>query len=439
MTETARRVLVVAYYFPPMGLSGVQRTVKFVKYLPQFGWQPTVLTVEPTGYFAVDYSLQREVESAGVRIVRTDSFDPNRLFRRKGIVKMPSEGVRKLLQFAGDTFFIPDTKVGWKSKAVRAALELTKQEPFDLIFTTAPPQTDFLIGAELKRRTGLPLVLDYRDAWIDYPFKYHPTPLHRYLHYRLEKRVLHTADRIIVTQRRIKESILKRHRFLHYHDVMLLPQGFDPDDLEGHAPLSKKGAKKLIVAHAGTFYGGRNPRPLLHGLAKLFADIPPLRGRIELCFIGNHREEDARLVRDLGLQNDVVFTGYLDHRECVRTLLSSDVLYLVLDNDYQSPGKLYEYFGTRKPILASVVDGYMKQTINESGAATLVPLGDATAHADALRELFARYEHKKLPAVSEEFAAQYNRRLLTAELARQFEALMDHDSHPIVKVEERAA
>ncbi|MEK6756962.1 MAG: glycosyl transferase family 1, partial [Bacteroidota bacterium] len=190
MISDLRKVLIIAYYFPPMGLSGVQRTAKFVKYLPKYGWKPTVLTVSPTGYYALDPSLLAEVEQAGTEIVRASSLDPNRLFKRQKIVKMPSEGMRKLFQFVGDTFFIPDTKIGWKLTAIRAACGLLQREQFDLIYATAPPQTDFLIGEALKKKFKLPLVLDYRDAWLDYPFKYYPSPLHRYLHYRMEKRVV---------------------------------------------------------------------------------------------------------------------------------------------------------------------------------------------------------------------------------------------------------
>src|SRR5512142_2020915 len=118
--QQQRTVLVVAYYFPPMGLSGVQRTLKFVKYLPEFGWRPTVLTVTPTGYYAQDYTMLEEIKQ--IRIERAGSLDPNRLFRRKGVVKMPSERWRKILTYLSDFFFIPDNKVGWKRKA-RAAAE----------------------------------------------------------------------------------------------------------------------------------------------------------------------------------------------------------------------------------------------------------------------------------------------------------------------------
>jgi glycosyltransferase involved in cell wall biosynthesis len=434
MNELERTVLIIAYYFPPLGLSGVQRTTKFVKYLPQFGWKPTVLTVAPTGYYALDPTLLLEVE--GTEILRVGSLDVNALFRHHGVVRMPSERVRKMLQFIGDTVFIPDTKIGWKFRAVKAAGDLLRRRRFDLIFATAPPQTDFLIGEELKRQFGLPLVLDYRDAWLDYPFKYFPTPLHRYLNYRLEKRVVKAADKIIVAHRRVKETLLTRYRHLSYHDVVIIPQGYDAADFSLE-PIPRH--SRFRITHAGTFYAKRNPAALLHAVRLLLQESPQLERTLEICFVGTPRREDHQLVQKLGLEHLVKFLGYLDHRACTKYLLASDLLYFVLDNDFQSPGKLYEYFGARKPILASIVDGYMKDVVMDSGAAVCIPLQDVAAHAQALRTLLQQHTSKRLQPPSEEFVQQFERRALTAELARQFESLMDVDHHQIIKLEERPA
>jgi glycosyltransferase involved in cell wall biosynthesis len=420
-----------------MGLSGVQRTMKFVKYLPTMGWKPTVLTVEPGGYYAFDPTLLQEVEEAGVEIIRTGSRDANRLLRRRKVVKVPSERLRKFLQFCGDLFFIPDTKIGWRRPALRAASALLKGQRFNLLFATAPPQTGFLIGLKLQKKYRVPLVVEYRDSWLDYPFKYFPTPLHRYLHYRLEKKVLRAAHKIVVTHRRIKEELVRRHRFLGYHDVAIIPQGFDPEDFPERKSEARGRVRKMRISHAGSFYGGRSPAAMLNALSDVFHEMPALRGRIELCLIGTVRNEDRSLVTKLGLQNDVLFTGYLEHRECTRLLLSSDVLWFVIDNDQQSPGKLYEYFGARKPILASVVPGYTEQLLRECRAATIVPLADRGAHRQALLDLFAAYQQKRLPRVSVEFAERFNRRFLTADLVKLFESLIDIDQHPIQKLNGR--
>ncbi|HTP14187.1 MAG TPA: glycosyltransferase, partial [Bacteroidota bacterium] len=279
MNDNFRRLLVIAYYFPPMGLSGVQRTVKFTKYLSQYGWKSTVITVGPTGYFAMDESLMKEVEDAGVEVVRTSSLDANRLFRKKKVVRMPPEWIRRILQFVGDTFLIPDTKIGWKSKAVKRGKELLKNGHFDAIFATAPPQTDFLIGAALKKASGIPLIVDYRDSWLQYPYKYFPTPLHRYLHYRLEKKVLKAADRVLVTHRRVKENLIKRHRTLHYHDVTILSQGYDPVDLTVKPMERLQMPLRLKITHTGTFYGRRSPGVFLRALRNVLDKNSQLRGR----------------------------------------------------------------------------------------------------------------------------------------------------------------
>jgi glycosyltransferase involved in cell wall biosynthesis len=438
MEDGFRKVLIIAYYFPPMGLSGVQRTVKFAKFLPKYGWKPTVLTVEPTGYYAFDDTLLKEAEEAGVKIVRTLSYDVNRILKKRGVIKMPPEWMRKVLQFFGDLFFIPDTKIGWKSPAIKTASDLIDKERFDVVFATAPPQTDFLIGAALKRKYDIPLVVDYRDAWLEYPFKYFPTPLHRLWHAHLEKQVLKAADRVIVTHRRVKESILRRNKTLDYNEVIIISQGFDAEDFAPMNAEKQTNPVKMKITHSGTFYAERNPVIMLHALANVFRTNPKIKGRIEVHFAGNAREEDRQLVKRLNLQNAVYFLGYLPHRQCIQCLVESDVLWFVLDNDYQTPGKLYEYFGSRKPIIASLVDGYTKQVIEECGAAICVPLKDEKAHELAILDQFKRFEQKKLERIQESFSAKFNRLTLTAELAKQFELLMDYDRAGIVKVKERS-
>ncbi len=351
---------------------------------------------------------------------------------------MPSERVRKILQFFGDLIFIPDTKIGWKITAVKAATDLLEKEHFDLIFATAPPQTDFLIGAALKRKFEIPLIVDYRDAWLEYPFKYFPTPLHRIWHKHLEKRVLKAADRVIVTHRRVKECLLRQYPFVDYKEVIIISQGFDSEDLP--ATISERRVKplRMKIAHAGTFYADRSPGVFFQALANVLRENPRLRGRVEVNLIGNAREEDKRLVKHLDLQDAVNFLGYLPHRDCVKYLSESDLLWFVIDNDFQTPGKLYEYFGTRRPLIASLVEGYTKQLIRECNAAICVPLKDITAHEHAILEQFDRFEHKKLERIPIAFSSKFNRLLLTGELAKQFESLMDYDRAGIITVKEQS-
>ena len=413
-----RNVLVIAYYFPPMGLSGVQRTLKFVKYLPQFGWQPTVLTVTPTGYFAQDYTLLEELHPHHVEIERVGSLDPNRLFRRKGVVKMPSERWRKIFTFISDTFFVPDNKIGWKGKAVRSAEELFKKKNFDVIYATAPPFTDFLIGMELHKKFHKPLVVDYRDPWHDYPYKYYPTPLHKLRNYKLEKKVLRASSRILVSGRRTKELILKRFKFLEYHDVTILSHGYDPADFTDDPKIHVDKSKRLRIAHAGVFYGDRTPKHFLLALKDAIVTQPHLKDQIELVLIGNLQDEQEKLIKSLGLEGNVTITGYLDHKHCIEYLKSSDILWMTLNNDKQSPGKLYEYLGLRKPILACVPEGFIKQTLEEAEGNIIVDPTDVKGITSAIYQLYELHKKNQLPIPKEEIVQKYNRIELTNKLSK---------------------
>jgi glycosyltransferase involved in cell wall biosynthesis len=399
-----------------MGLSGVQRTAKFVKYLPQFGWQPTVLTVTPTGYYAQDNSLLEEVTTSGAVIERVGSLDPNRLFRKKGVVKMPSERWRKILSYCSDAVFIPDNKIGWRRPAVKHAAELFAKTNFDVIFATAPPFTGLLAGMDISKKFRKPLVIDYRDPWLDYPYKHYPTPLHRWRNYSLEKKALHAASRIITTNRRVKELILKHYKFLDYNDITILPQGYDPADFSG-VNGAAQGSQKMRFTHAGVFYGERTPKFFLQGMKKVFDTHPELKERIEVAFVGALTEEQKALIGSFGMDDNIVMTGYLDHPECIRSLVTSDVLWLMLGNDVQSPGKVYEYLGAQKPVIACVPEGFIRQTLREAGGSVIVEPDDVDGIAAAILRLNDQQKHKTLPAPRPEIVKKYDRVELTKELS----------------------
>ena len=429
---TPRRVLVIAYYFPPMGLSGVQRTLKFVKYLPQFGWLPTVLTVEPVGYFAHDDSLLDELANRNVRIVRTPAAGPGKVFAKKEVVKLPSERIRKFLSRISDTFFIPDNKIGWKKKAVAQALALHRETPFDLIFATAPPFTDLMIGAQIKATINKPVVFDYRDPWIEYPFKFYPTPLHKAWHITLERKALRKSSHVVTTNRRVKELLIKRYPFLTYNDIDIIPQGYDPEDFQSNAgstPAVYAGRVnpalgKMRITYAGIFWEDRVPDYFLQALHDLFQEKPQLRGRIEAWFIGSFREENLKLVQKLGLQDTVTILSYMPHQECVNHLMASDILWMIVGDDVGSPGKVYEYIGAGKPILGCVPDGFLKNTILEAGG-TVVRPDDVAGIRRAIENFFDLFEKRQLKGPSPVVMEKHSRVAITGSLVKVFESLFE--------------
>jgi len=424
------KVLVVAYYFPPMGLSGVQRTLKFVKYLPNYGWEPTVLTVTPTAYYALDYGMLRELTESNIKTIRTNSLDPTRLFESGKPVKMPHEKLRNFLSGISQTIFVPDNKIGWRHEAIRAGRKLLQEEEFNVIFSTAPPYTCHLIGAVLSKEFGVPLVIDYRDAWVDNPLHLYITPFHRVIHQRLEKRVLKTSNRIITINRRIKELMLRRYRFLNYNDIAIIPQGYDPEDFQVDDTFKLPFSKKMRFTYAGTFYRNRTPKYFLRALSEVIKEYPNLGKKIESVFIGSFRKENLAMIESFGLKDVVKVFGYLDHKSTVRYLMTSDVLWMTIGNgkgeDQVSTGKLYEYIGSRKPIFGLVPDGIAKSTILESGAGKVSNPDDVPGIKNAILEYYGLWEKKLLPEIPIEFAQNFDRVRLAGELARELAFQLDY-------------
>jgi glycosyltransferase involved in cell wall biosynthesis len=425
-----RKVLFIAYYFPPFGLSGVQRTFKFVKYLSLFNWQPTVLTIAPGSYFAKDYTMLKEIEDQDINIVRVETkMEPSQIFNKKDVRELPRESIRKLLNKLSQTFFIPDNKIGWKKRAITTGIELMQKEHFDVLFSTAPPYTDFLVGAELKKIIDIPYVIDYRDSWLDNPYNFYPTPIHKSIASKMERMVLHASDHIITINRRIKELLIMRHKFLKYNDITILSQGFDPRDfvIPEHVTLPK--VNKFRITYSGTFIDKRTPKYFLRAVHNLLEKYPEMRGKFEACFVGHFRKENKKIVTKLGLSDVVNIVGYVEHHECIKYLLTSDVLWLIIGKgkgeDMMSTGKLFEYIGAQKPILGCVPEGVAKNTLLESHVSLTTDPYNVEQIEKALLRFYNLWKANALPSPNLDFVDRYNRINLTNSLSRIFELLVD--------------
>lgn len=424
---TVRNVLVIAYYFPPMGLSGVQRVAKLVKYLPAAGWQPTVLTVDGGGYFAFDPSLLAEIEAAGVAVHRSRTVDPTRVFARRRTVSLPKEEKRRRLAYLSQLLFVPDNKIGWYPWAVREGRRLLQSQKFDLILSSAPPYTGHLVGAALSRRTGVPLVVDYRDDWLENPRHVYPTPLHRRLNQALERRVFRTASCVTAINEPIRQALESRTQGLAAAPpCRLLPQGFDPADF-AVAPVEQAEGRMRLV-YSGVFYDAQTPDPFLEALARLVACRPEVGDRIEARFVGLMPAGAEALIERLGIGALVSTTGYVPHAEAVANLKAADVLWLTVG---ERPGaamistsKLYEYMGARKPILGLVPEGAARNALAPYGAARLVPPTDIPAITQALSELWDAWKANRLPKPDASYVSQFDRARLAAEAARLFDSVI---------------
>ena len=424
------KVLVIAYYFPPMGLSGVQRTLKFIKYMKNYNWEPTVITADEVGYFAHDDSLSEDLKKADIRIIRTEGGDPNSRLSKYGTIKLPREIFRKIFNKLSQTFFIPDNKISWSRKAYSKAEELLKQEHFDAIFVTGPPFSAMHVFSQIKKKHNIPLIVDYRDLWYDSYFAFYPTPIHRSLHKKMEYNVLRAADRIIVTNRKIKEKIINQYPFLTFNDVVIITHGFDPEDFE-KAKIIPKHNDRMILTYSGIFMVYNSPKYFLEAFKEISIEHPEIAKNIELHFVGFLRTENQRLVRKLKLQEFVFDHGYVDHKDAVSKLLSSDVLWMMVGKrkniDAILPGKVYEYIGAKKPIIACVPDGAAKLAVQDYPAAYICEPQDVNDIKKTILKVYDDYKAGNFASVDDEFLTNFRRDFLTEKLTKEFQFLVKAD------------
>lgn len=413
-SENGLNALVIAYYFPPMGLSGVQRTLKFVKYLPDFGWNPVVLTTDAGNYYAYDESLMEDLPEDLI-IYRASERKRKSKIKSKPR-KFPNYFIQKVGRFITQIFKQPDSKIHWKKHALKVAEEVIKEHDIRIIFATAPPFTDFLIGKELSEKFEIPLVVDYRDSWVDNPFHFFPTLWHKNYNIELEKSILTISERAFVTTRYAKELLLRRYRFLSHDDVVILPHGYDPDDF--HGIFNHKDNSKLTFTHSGLFQDNRTPKYFLKALRLFLKENETVRNEIEIRFVGLMRPSHIRLIKRYKLDDVCVLTGYVSHKEAVRQITESDILWMSVNDTIRTPGKLYEYIGAMKPIFYMGPKGQMSSIVSETKAGFITEAKKVKEIKKTIKHIYLLWKENSLPAPDADNSALYNRKNLTAQLAR---------------------
>ncbi|MBN1561078.1 glycosyltransferase family 4 protein [candidate division KSB1 bacterium] len=356
-----KSVLIITYYWPPAGGPGVQRALKFAKYLPAFGWRPIILTVENGEYPAIDETLFRDI-SASLVVRKTSSLEPYALYRaltgKKSTDKITtfvltenSRGPgKKLASFIRANLFIPDARIGWKPFAVNEGRRLIKEEKIDLIFSTAPPMSAHLIARALAKKSALPWIADFRDPWTDI-FYYHRLKRSGMAVTRdrqLEKSVLRSANGIITVSSTLAKLLESKALNVYY----VIPNGFDEDDFHGIAPLPDDG--KFHIVHAGHLASNQNPAGLWRTLKKI-VDGPFLKGKLQLDFYGAIHEEVHRSLAEHGLEHHAVFFDYIPHDQLVAVMKRAALLFFVVPDTSYAKGiltsKLFDYMGAGRPIL----------------------------------------------------------------------------------------
>jgi len=429
-----KRVLVIAYYFPPMGMGGVQRTMKFARYLPEFEWDPIILTVKDVLYHARDESLLEEIRER--KVIRTESLDPQRICwklmrgEKKSAVtrsrqKRPSI-LEKINRNLLTWFLIPDPKVLWLPHVIFRAKRLIRSMDVDLVFTTSPPQSVHLAGLRLRKRTGLPWVADFRDNWLTKRYEDVPTSIHRRLNDRLVRRVVREADRIITVSQPTTGDLIQRSGRNDEHFSTLL-NGFDRTDFEG---IESRPRERFTITYSGALDPVRNPEVFLKGVARAVGTREEIRGKIRIRFVGSVYGIDLeRMIHRNRLGDIVEVAGYVSHRKSIETLMSSDLLVLLVSEASGSdliPGKIFEYLASGKPILAIVPRGEAATLILKHARGVVVPPEDEETIARHILRSFALWERGDLKVTVPRWDGmnEYERRFQTGVLAKIFDRVV---------------
>lgn len=355
-----KKVLIITYYFPPAGGPGVQRWLKFVKYLPDFGFQPVVYIPENPTYPIVDEALVSEISEKAI-IIRKKILEPYGLASifSKNKTKKISSGIipgkkkqsflEKLFLWIRGNLFIPDARVLWVKPSVKYLQKYIAENNIETIITSGPPHSLHLIGLQLRQKTNVKWIADFRDPWttIGYHKSLRLSASAAAKHKKLESEVLATADQILVTSKTTKSEFVA----LTSKPITVITNGYDVEKI-------KKPAldQKFSLAHIGSFLSDRNPRILWKSLKELTKENPEFAKDFELKLIGAVSKEILDAIDEFKLTKYVNNLGYVSHHEAVLHQRKSQVLLLVEINSEETksiiPGKLFEYMVSERPIIA---------------------------------------------------------------------------------------
>jgi len=433
MAEAGKGLLIPVYYFPPLGMGGVQRILKFIKYLPDFKWYPTVITVKNVQYPAKDTSLLNEIGAC--RVLRTGSFDPLRIaakFSRKNKAVKPFtiQNNSGFLRKVGRFISIPDSKIGWVPFAVRKACRIVETGNFKAVLTSSPPLSGHLIGLKLKKKYKLKWVADFRDYWQEEPRRNEPSRLHEHLKHSLVRKIVTEADLVITVSDPITEAFKAEISDLNPDKFITIPNGFDPADF---IHKSEPAPDKFVIAYCGTLSPFLSPELFFETIQKSVRHYPELGEKLKIHISGQTQGINLfEIARHFGVDKVIEYNGYVTHSQSVANLQKADVLLFLLSELYSEgmvTGKLYEYLASGKPVLAFAGKGEARRLI-ELYAGCQVFNKDTIE--DASRQLVAWFKLWKSNALDKKSAKiidldVFNRRSQTARLAEYLHNLIPKD------------
>lgn len=442
-----KKVLMIAHSFPPFRSVGHSiRVIKFSKYLPALGWMPVILTIDDRkeyqdflkqGSETLDSDIHQKVT-----IYRTAAGEPSLEFlekeRKFGQRNWLTAGIVKVLggarRWTNRNILLPDRHLAWLPFAVRRGRQIVKSEGIDVIFATCPPHSDALIGAFLKLITGKPLILDFRDDWIDTPWYHSRSQIIRMIERRMESWAVKTADKVILVTEWSKNAFLERYPTQAREKFVFISNGVD---LEEFAALNSMAESPLnsrfMILHAGSLNvsksWGRGPAGLFQAVHDIQQQLPELTEKLSLVFAGDLPEEHQRLAEVMGLSGAIKVLGHVPHDEVLRLIQSADLLLAINYEGWSTliPGKIYEYWAVGgPPILLLSCPGAAQNLVEKHKLGFVAPPNEIEAIAKAILMVYHARENGVPMQVHTDGIAEYDRKVLAKKLVQNLSGVC-HD------------
>ncbi len=425
------KVLIVTYYWPPAGGPGVQRWLKFVKYLRNFGIEPVVFTAENPFYPTIDETLAADIPG-GIEVIKCPIFEPNNIvakFKKKeteksaGFLDPNPSFLSRVLLYIRANYFIPDARKYWVKPSVKMLENFLSNNTVDAIITTGPPHSLHLIGKRLKEKIGVKWIADFRDPWtsIDY---FHLLPLTRSArkkHFKLEEEVVRAADQVIMVSNHAKKKYVGFNKAI---DV--ITNGYDTE--ESLETVAYTLDEKFSITHIGSMNSERNPKALWEALSELCEENKEFAEDLELKFIG--KLDDSIWDNEIAVRNfkDVKRISYVPHIEAKLNQRKSQVLLIVV-NDYPSakemiPGKTFEYLQANRPIIGfAPEDGDLAEILANTKSGIAIDFSNTQLAKKAISDLYKKYKSGNLE-LSSEGVEDFHRKKLTEKLSNIIKAVI---------------
>ncbi len=419
---TGKRVLIITYYWPPSGGSGVQRWLKFSKYLHLFGYEPVIFTPENPDFELQDPGLEKEVPKT-VEVLRFPIWEPYQLLRTFGgkkegnpalILEKPRKSLLdRMAIWMRANLLVPDPRRFWIKPSLNFLGQIIKQNQFQAVITTGPPHSMHLIGLGLKEKWGIPWLADFRDPWSTWEFldTLPMLPMVKRKHKRLEKKVFEKADSICT----ISPTFQKEMQRLSKRNIHLLYNGFDLEDLPKDFGDQPDHPYPFHIVYTGVVDAIRDPKPFLKALKIAFSDS---RGKVKLSFVGRVSKAIMAWVEsDPWLCEHVAFEGYVPHKKVFDYYKKAHLLLLILTSTKNAkgniPGKMFEYMATQRPVLAlGDPQGDAATILREAGS------GKVFTHTDIEGvSIFLKNLKEQKPENPSNDMAKFDRKNLTGTLA----------------------